>query len=282
MESPQSDDVYRVVFTALDGTLLDSDTHSWEAADDAIEQLVDSEIPLVFCSSMTRAEQLAIQEDAGIGGPIIVENGSAVFFPPGYFRDSVPGARPAGSTYGSAEELDLVELGIPADRVRELLDEIRRDTGLHFRRCSEMSVKELAETTGLDSDRAARAAEREFSDTLEENLSEADWDDFFLALAERGLACIEGDRFTSVFSALTDKGRGVRLVTELLRREVAPIETIGIGSNAHDVTLLDAVDRPFLVQQSDGSFADIEVDNLEKIEGVGPEGFRRVIDRLGL
>lgn len=279
MEAPQTDDVFRVVFTALDGTLLDSDSRSWEPAATAIQKLTDSEYPLVFCSSKTRAEQLAIQNEMGISGPLIVENGSAVFFPSGYFRDGVAGARPAGSTYGSAEELDVAELGIPSDRIRELLDEIRKETGLQFRRYSDMSVEELAETTGLDSERAARAAEREFSDTLEEHLSEAEWDDFILALAERGLACIEGERFTSVFSALTDEGRGVRLVSELLRREVAPIETIGIGSSADDVMLLDAVDRPFLVQQSDGSWAELDVENLEEVDGVGPEGFRMVIDR---
>lgn len=275
MQTPQH--IYRIIFTGLNGTLLDAGTQSWEPAQDAVDAIVDRDIPLIFCSSKTRAEQLALQQEMDLHEPIIVENGSAVYFPPGYFRGPVPGSRPAGSTYGSAAALDVVELGIPADRVRELLDEIRRQTGLRFRRYSDMSVEEIAEESGLQMDVAAQAAEQEFSDTIREKLTAEEWDDLFFALAERGLACVEGDRFTDVFSALTDKGRGVRLVSELLRREVGPIETIGIGNGPGDADLLAAVDRPFLVQQPDETWEELEIENLTKVEGVGPRGFTRVV-----
>ncbi|MEX0600407.1 MAG: hypothetical protein WD205_07180, partial [Rhodothermales bacterium] len=137
METPENGDPYRIIFTGLNGALLDAGTRSWTPAEEAVESVLDEGIPLIFCSSKTRAEQLALQQDLDIFDPFIVENGSAVYFPPDYFHDSVPGARPAGSTYGSAAEVDVVELGIPSHRVRELLDEIRRTTGLQFQRYSD-------------------------------------------------------------------------------------------------------------------------------------------------
>lgn len=282
MEIEQTGAAYRIIFTGLNGSLLDARTQSWKPAEEAVAGLKDHGIPLIFCSSKTRAEQLAIQESMDIYEPFVVENGSALYYPPNYFRDPVPGARAAGSTYGSGVDLNVVDLGIPASRVRELLEDIRGQTNLRFQRYSDMTVEEIASKSALDMDAAARAAEREFSDTIEENLTAEEWDDFFLALAERGLACVEGERFTSVFSALTDKGRGVRLVSELLRRDVGPIETVGIGHGFSDAAMLEAVDRPFLVQKPDETWDDLEVENLQKVQGVGPNGWRRVIQEVVL
>lgn len=276
----QNGDVLRIIFTGLDGALLEAGTESWEPAAPAVHAVQRQNIPLVFCSSKTRAEQLAIQQMLGIQHPFIVENGSGVYFRPGYFRDPVPGARQAGSTYGSGTELDVVELGIPIVRVRELLDDVRNEAGLRFQRFSDLSIDAIAEKAGLDMDAAARAAEREFSDTIEESLTDEEWDDFILALAERGLTCVEGERFTSVFSALTDKGRSVRLVTELLRREADPIVTIGIGDGSGDADLLAAVDRPFLVQKPDETWDPLEIDGLQRVHGIGPAGWRRVIEEV--
>ena len=78
-----------VIFTDLDGTLLDRQTYSWEQAASAINWVKERRIPLVFCSSKTRVEQEVIQAELNIAEPFIVENGSAIFFPEGYFPGEV-------------------------------------------------------------------------------------------------------------------------------------------------------------------------------------------------
>ena len=45
-----------VVFTDLDGTLLDHTSYSHQAAEPALEAIRERRIPLVFCTSKTRAE----------------------------------------------------------------------------------------------------------------------------------------------------------------------------------------------------------------------------------
>ncbi|MCG7852909.1 MAG: HAD hydrolase family protein, partial [Methanosarcinaceae archaeon] len=45
-----------VVFTDLDGTLIDHDTYSYKAARPALAALKKQGIPLIFCTSKTRAE----------------------------------------------------------------------------------------------------------------------------------------------------------------------------------------------------------------------------------
>jgi ribonucleotide monophosphatase NagD (HAD superfamily) len=46
-----------LVFTDLDGTLLDHDTYDWTPARDALDRLTRAGIPVVFTSSKTAAEQ---------------------------------------------------------------------------------------------------------------------------------------------------------------------------------------------------------------------------------
>lgn len=51
-----------VIFTDLDGTLLDHETYSFAAAGEALEALTRENIPLILCSSKTRAEIELLQQ----------------------------------------------------------------------------------------------------------------------------------------------------------------------------------------------------------------------------
>ena len=68
-----------VVFTDLDGTLLDHNTYDYGPARPALEALGRRGVVLVLCSSKTRAELLHWQAVLGIEGPLVSENGSGVF-----------------------------------------------------------------------------------------------------------------------------------------------------------------------------------------------------------
>src|SRR6185295_12866478 len=85
--------VMKVVVTDLDGTLLDQDTYDWEPARSALERLRALGIPLVFCTTKTRAEVEHWRTITGNAHPFIVENGGAMYIPLGYFPFSVPFAR---------------------------------------------------------------------------------------------------------------------------------------------------------------------------------------------
>ncbi|MDK2782156.1 MAG: mannosyl-3-phosphoglycerate phosphatase, partial [Archaeoglobi archaeon] len=74
-----------VIFTDLDGTLLD-ENYSFEDAEDVLEEIKRRSIPLIFCSAKTRAEQEYFQRLMGISDPFIVEDGSAIYVQKGYFK----------------------------------------------------------------------------------------------------------------------------------------------------------------------------------------------------
>ena len=70
-----------VVFTDLDGTLLDHDTYGWEEARPALERCKRLFIPIVLVSSKTRAEMDHLRVKLSISSPFISENGGGIFFP---------------------------------------------------------------------------------------------------------------------------------------------------------------------------------------------------------
>ncbi len=72
-----------LVFSDLDGTLLDERTYSWAAARSGLELLAGRSVPLVLVTSKTLAEVEPLRRDMQLGDPFIVENGAAVFLPPG-------------------------------------------------------------------------------------------------------------------------------------------------------------------------------------------------------
>jgi mannosyl-3-phosphoglycerate phosphatase len=71
-----------IVFSDLDGTLLDHATYSWQAAVPALEALKERGIPLILASSKTSAEIAELRAETGFADcPAIVENGAGLLEP---------------------------------------------------------------------------------------------------------------------------------------------------------------------------------------------------------
>src|SRR2546423_300740 len=70
-----------VVFTDLDGTLLDAETYRYDAARQGLDRLREHAIPLIICTSKTRAEVEPLRNELGNTDPFIVENGGALYVP---------------------------------------------------------------------------------------------------------------------------------------------------------------------------------------------------------
>jgi mannosyl-3-phosphoglycerate phosphatase family protein len=259
-----------VIFTDLDGTLLDLKTYSHLPALEALALIVSEGVPLVFCSSKTRLEQSHYQKQLGIRGIMIVENGSAILIPRNYFAYEPPSSRTSENHY-------VIELGDTAERIRNELDATRRETGLRFRGFREIALEELCHLTGLEPEAALRAQTREYSETIVSEMSDAEMTFFREALQARGLTCIKGSRFHTVGSSKAEKGRAVKLVTELFRNEMADVCTVGIGDSTNDVGMFASVDMAFLLQRPDGSWESMQLSHLNRVEGSGPVAWNRLV-----
>jgi len=261
-----------VIFTDLDGTLLDSETYSYDRAWPAIQRLRNQEVPIVFCSAKTRAEQEVYRQQLRLSDPFIVENGGAIFIGQGYFGFDF-------DYHKTKDGYQVIELGIPYRQIREILARVKDDTGVDFGGFGDMTAQEVASLTGLDVEAAQRAKAREYDETL--NL-EGTPDEVSRALDEiqkRGLSYTSGGRYYDV-TGPNDKGKATRILIDLFHRKLGQIQTIAMGDSPNDLPMLLEVDVPVLVQKPGGTWEDIDMPNLYRVEGIGPEGWARAVGEI--
>jgi mannosyl-3-phosphoglycerate phosphatase len=269
----------QIVFTDLDGTLLDLVTYSYEKSIAGVNRLKEIGMPLIFCSAKTRAEQEVYRRKLENFHPFIVENGGAIFIPRGYFPFSFEYHR-------SIDELLVIELGTSYEEVRQLLGKVIEEGGFHFRGFGDMSDEEVAEETGLDIESAKLAKQREYDETVviasgakQSHITSGEIDEFLRKIEQAGLNWTHGGRFYGVMRD-NDKGKAVKIVTGLYREMWGEIETIGLGDSLNDLPMLSTVDIPILVQKRDYAWENIDVPNLHKVQGIGPDGWSRAIKEI--
>lgn len=265
-----------IAFSDLDGTLLDLVTYSCEVARPAVELLRARGIPLVLCSSKTRAEMEHYRRELALDTPFIVENGSAIFIPEGCLDEGGP---PEGLVQG----FSVIELGLGVGEIRARLAGILGELGLDLRGYADLSPPEIGRRTGLDEEGVRRASQREYSETLlQESFNPETLDRLQKALASRGLSGVAGSRFFTVTGRGADKGRATRLARKLYQLQDPSLISVGIGDGANDGPMLAEVDLPYLVQKPDGTWAEMEIEiaRLVRVDGVGPAGFRKMVGAI--
>jgi mannosyl-3-phosphoglycerate phosphatase len=261
-----------VIFTDLDGTLLDHQTYSYEEALPAVTDLKQRDIPIVFCSSKTRSEQEVYCQELGLSDPFIVENGGAIFIRQGYF--------PFSFDFDKAEDgYQIIELGIPYQEIRWVLKRIRSEIGLKFKGFGDMSAREVAKYTGLTADAARLAKKRAYGETLELDGSPAEIEGVLRAVKEAGLNYSFGGQCCDI-TGPNNKGRAVTILTELFCRKLGQVMTIALGDSPNDLSMLSVVDVPILVQKPDGVWQETDLRNLHRIEGIGPAGWAKAISEI--
>ena len=262
-----------VVFTDLDGTLLDAATYRYDAARPALDRLRDRDIPLVICTSKTRAEVEPLRKDLDNRHPFIVENGGALYVPEGYFKNSPPGPTQRNG-------YQVIEFGVPYSRLREALRKIEGQIGTSLVGFGDRTIEEIVQLTRLSQADAERARQREFDEPFIGSDPSVSLEKIREAAAQLGLSVMSGGQFYHLVGG-TDKGRACRVLIDLCRREWGDIVTVGIGNSLNDLPMLEVVDRPFLVEQPDGGYAEgISVDGVTHVKGIGPQGWAVVIQQI--
>ncbi|MBU2559373.1 HAD-IIB family hydrolase [archaeon] len=254
-----------IVFSDLDGTLLDGKNYSFEKAEPALRSIKEKEIPLILCTSKTRSEIEFYRNLLENSDPFVVENGGAIYVPKEYF--------PFTFDYDYISEgYFVIELGTPYRTLVKMLNDLKKKTGNSLKGFSDMSVEEIATLCNLTLDQAALAKQREY-------------DEPFLILepenATRVEAAIEfqytrGDRFYHITSS--DKGKAVSILIDMFKKSHQNILSVGLGNRLNDLPLLSAVDIPILVQLEDGSYdTKVVLPQLRYAGGVDPEGWNKAV-----
>ena len=240
-----------VIFTDLDGTLLNHEDYTYDEASEMLDFIKEHKIPLIFTTSKTKKECEILQEKIGLDAPFIVENGACIF----------------GLEGGD------VQLGLHYSDIRKFMDRVKEAFDINA--FSDMSVEAVMEYTDFSYALAKMAKERDFSEpflirderklTALEKLAE-----------EQGMKILKGGRFYHCVGIDQDKGKAVSKVLECYQAS----HSIGLGDNYNDVDMLRVVDTPILIPHHEGKYIDVQIDKLIKAPHKGSLGWNETLKKI--
>jgi mannosyl-3-phosphoglycerate phosphatase len=144
-----------------------------------------------------------------------------------------------------------------------------------------MTTEEVSKDTGLNLQSAELAKIREYDEVfriIDEDKEKASKMKELIGAA--GYNHTRGGRYWHIIGN-NDKGKAVRILTDIYRQQFNDITTIGLGDSLNDLPMLESVDIPVLVQKP-GSLHDPSIidPNIRRVEGIGPIGWKNAISEI--
>ena len=214
------------VFTDLDGTLLDHRSYQFAPAMPALDLLRSRGIPLILCSSKTAAEILPLRSELGFDHcPAIVENGAGVL------------AANAAKVSPAPQHAELIA---SLDRLPASLREA-------FSGFCEWSISELQAQTGLGTEAARRALQRDFSEPGLWLGDEAARQEFINRLEQLGVRAQQGGRFLTLGFDGSKASRMREIIDDYRIQQPDPVFSIALGDAPNDIEMLQQADLGIII-----------------------------------
>ena len=230
-----------LIYSALDGALVDPRTGSSADAEEALSELELRKIPLVLLTPKTRAEIDPVRRHLGHNHPFVTENGGGIFLPDGYFNIKIPGVVRNGRYL-------CLNQGTSYGEACAALDDISEECGVGVAGFHHMSTREIADNTGLRSRDVELARSREYDELFFFTSADEPAIARFIEAAKiKGYAARRGEPFWH-FSSGCDPAQAVRKLTKLFRDAThIKLRAVGIGANEEDFLWLRATDQAILL-----------------------------------
>jgi mannosyl-3-phosphoglycerate phosphatase len=252
-----------LVFTDLDGTLLDHDTYSWAPARDALRKLKRAAVPVIFNSSKTAAEQIVLRERIGNSHPFIVENGAAVYWPK------------------EPEGYDVKRFGAERAKLVELARGLREEGKLRFESFSDWSPEHLAVIANLGPEAAALAMDRCCSEPLLWRGDDASLNWFVHRIEDAGYRAVRGGRFLHLMGRF-DKSEAMQWVRDRYASTTGgPATVVALGDSPNDADMLDAADIAVVIRSANSDqVRPTRPRRVLRTSESGPSGWQEAMDSL--
>ncbi len=242
-----------IVFTDLDGSLLNHVDYSYGEAKSMLEYIKTEKIPLIFNTSKTEKECRVLQKKMGINAPFIVENGACI-----YYED------------GRVELIGALHVDI-----KSFIDSIKKQ--YKILPLSDMSIEKILDYTNLDYSSAKLAKNREFSEPF--LLSDLTLlKEIELLAKSSGFKILRGGRFYHCVAAEQDKGIALKRVMKNYRDKIV----VAIGDNYNDIPMLEVANKAILIPYEEKKYIECEIKNLIKADDIGAFGWNQALESIFL
>ena len=232
-----------VVFTDLDGTLLDRSYDLYSSAY-MLNELYQRGVLTVPASSKTKAELDAFKSLLEYDAPLISENGAGIVWP----ESLQPVLEPLVSSDDAPASYDSIV---------KTLSGLREKSGFKFVGFADMTVDDVCEATGLDGPGAQLAMQRVASEPIDWADSPEHFADFKAHLKAAGLTLTQGGRYFHVMSPV-DKGQAALRILSVLTAEFEKKpDVFACGDSQNDLPMLGMADACVVFPGTDGSYLEV-------------------------
>ena len=264
-----------LVFTDLDGTLLDHHSYSFEPAVAMLMKLKQAKIPVIPTTSKTFAELLQIRQSAELTGPFIVENGAAVFIPEHYFEE-----QPAQTEYHQGYWVK--SFSAPRQHWLSLLEQHASKYKSAYKGFSQMSTQELSDATNLPLTDAHLANTRLYSEPLQWLGNEQQKQEFSQLMRAAGANVLQGGRFVHI-SGKCNKGLAMQWLTGLFAQHQThhKVTNIALGDSFNDNDMLEIADIAVQIKSPKHDYPQLtRTDKLWQSKYEGPTGWSECLQQI--
>lgn len=256
-----------LIFTDLDGSLLDHHTYSHQPARPLLEKMAGLGYPVIANTSKTRSELEVLCGEIGLETPFIAENGAGIYLPKNLF------AREDG--FFDAGEYWCRSFSRASGFWLDLLQKLDPDLQRFFTPLFSLSISRLCELTGLTQEQAGRAAQREFGAPVVWEGNKEQKEMFIQAVRSAGGAVLQGGRFLHVGDA-TNKGAALLWLTDLYVKLFPGKDfvTVALGDSHNDIDMLEAADYSVVIRSPAHQFPRLSKgENVYYSREYGPRGW---------
>ncbi|MGH1485211.1 MAG: HAD-IIB family hydrolase [Cellvibrionaceae bacterium] len=271
--STKTNNIYWLIVTDLDGTLLDHHTYSFDAAVLSLKKLEEHNIPVIINSSKTATEIENLRLTLNNRHPFITENGSGIIIPDTYF----PRKPKEAEQWKSYWEITL---GKPRKHLIDGLKSLPEHFNHCYRAYHQSSAEDIMEMTGLSKKESMLSLDRRYTEPLQWLGNPSERNQFFGHIHKQHIHYTEGGRFIHLMGH-TNKGSATTWLSRHYEKEVhQTVKVIALGDGKNDIDMLKAADIAIVIRSPVNEPP--EFDHPCKIIStqLGPVGWAECIDNI--
>ena len=251
-----------IIFTDLDGTLLDRDTFKFDKILGYLKDLILKDIYIIPNSSKTRQEIEVFNKELDENLSYVVENGAAIY------------------------NLNLINSGFPekislSREIDEILkvfeNNISNKLSSKCKFIKNLDIKKQIKVLGLPKEKIKASLNREYSIPLLFEGSKSDKTELFKSVNDIGLSLQEGGRVINLCDKVS-KSQAMKNVVKVFKKVTKEkLFTIGVGDNYNDLDMLKNSDIPCLFFNDKFTLEKININNCLVSKKPAPEGWKEVV-----
>ncbi len=281
-----------IIFTDLDGTLLDHATYSFDPATPALQMIKQNNIPLIICSSKTKSEIEYYRKKIKNRHPFISENGGGIFIPKACFdfdiqeffyslKNKFPHLvfdRAGKGRFYEEKNYYVISLGASYAVLRKAMKALRAE-GFKIKGFGDMKTKEVSSITGLSISEAGMAKARYFDEPFIFQDDVKKIKKLLEAIKAKGFKYTQGRLYHILGD--NDKGKAIAILMKLYKKQFGHITTAALGDSPNDIPMLKHVDYPIVIKRPDGKYDPrIRIKKCINAQGIGPAGWNQAVLNL--